>query len=115
MKKSEIDLSKTAEEAFNIAMKRARAEQIKTPLNSLNSLKHCASEVAEAVDAFNMWYCAGFFAQANEDEMTRRKQKFALEIADILMCVLTISHAEKIDITAALLECLEKNKARVNL
>lgn len=66
-------------------------------------LKHCAGEVVEAVSEYNNW-------TISQDEGGR--ERFALELADVIMCALLAADAEGVDIEKALAVCLGKNIRR---
>lgn len=91
-----IDLNNIAEQSLKIAEHR----QQKTDF--LSSLKHCTGEVLEAVESYTR------FVYSPIEE----KDSFPDELADVIMCILTVSAKENIDIEQALLKCLEKNRNR---
>lgn len=70
-------------------------------------LKHCATEVVEATEAYGHW-----LHYENYDDSKRRKNQFALELADIICCCTIIAEGEKIDLDQAVADCLEKNRLR---
>lgn len=96
-----FDLNGLCKTAFEIA--KARQENgsnvnVYTP----NMLKHCATEVIEAMEAYT-------------NSMIRYgsiNQQFADELADIICCVLIIAGREEIDIEKAVNGCIEKNRRR---
>ena len=69
-------------------------------------LKHCATEVIEAQQAYDEWIY---------NSSSRTKEAFASELADIITCVLIIAHNTNVDITGALVECTEKNNKRAEM
>ena len=93
-----MDLIKASVKAYEIAQKRGLKE------NTFETLKHCAGEVLEANEAYNDWA----FLQADET----LKEHFENELADIIVCVLSICGAEGINIEKALDRVFEKNEKR---
>ena len=63
----------------------------------MKTLKHCAGEVIEAAEAY---------AKASLDA-------FASELADVVMCILTICGSNGVQIETALKDCIGKNRARI--
>ena len=98
-----IDLNQFAEQAYLIAEKRSK-NTASVSVETDKMLKHCATEVIEAQQAYDKW-----------TYFTNSKGEFASELADILTCVLIIAHNESIDITGALVECIKKNNKRAEL
>lgn len=92
-----IDLNEIKETSLQIAELRGQDTDVRA------TLKYCAGEVLESYEAYGNWTFNN----------PKGKEDFALELADVIMCILTISAAEKIDIEEALRICLKKNKARV--
>ena len=90
-----IDLNNIARQSLKIA------EHRKLETDALSCLKHCAGEVIEANEAYNNWTF-----NIGEDI------QFQDELADVIMCILTVSAKENIDIEQAILNCLEKNRKR---
>lgn len=96
-----IDLNGLCKTSFETAKKRQKNGgnvKVYTP----NMLKHCATEVVEAMEAYTL-------------SMTRYgciDQQFADELADIICCVLIIAGQEVIDIEKAVNGCIEKNRRR---
>ena len=66
-------------------------------------LKHCATEVVEATEAYTEW---------NEGE--DREREFSSELSDIICCCLIIAGKENIDIEEAILNCIKKNRKRAD-
>ena len=66
-------------------------------------LKHCSGEVTEAVEANTVYNKTGEKADQNH---------LAEELADIIICVLTASAEEEIDIERAVNEAMLKNARR---
>ena len=103
-----LDLNQMAENMFNVTLQRQKnGANINT--NPLAMLKHCATEVVEATEAYSK---IKYFPQLNLNEQEIEKEHFAEELADIIACVLITSDFLGIDIEKALRECYEKNKAR---
>lgn len=73
--------------------------------DTIHTLKHCAGEVLEAVEAYIRFVYS-------PKEMA---DNFPDELADVIMCILTICAAENIDIEKAILSCLEKNRKRAEI
>lgn len=69
-------------------------------------LKHCATEVIEATEAYSrLNFEKLVFSAENEN-------KFASELADIICCCTIIAGREGIDLDKAVADCLEKNRKR---
>lgn len=92
-----IDLNKTASMALANALDR-QANGANINAETIPMLKHCATEVIEATEAY----------ARNAD-----RKVFTSELADIICCALIIADNEMIDIEKAVLDCLEKNRLRV--
>lgn len=96
-----IDLNELAVNAYGTARKREEnGASIKTDTRSM--LKHCATEVVEAMEVYGMLEAIGAISE----------EAFVSELADIIACVLIICGKEHIDIEQALEECQKKNKDR---
>lgn len=91
-----MNLNEASQKAYEIAQKRGINE------TTFEALKHCAGEVLEANEAYNDW---GY----RQDE----KEKFENELADIVICVLSISAREYIDIEKAIARKMLINEGRV--
>ena len=105
-----IDLNKLASQAYIIAKKRElNGAFIQT--EPIAILKHCATEVIEATEAFLNYKEALNFIDDSVivDEC---QQDFENEIADIIVCCLIISGYSMIDIEKALNRVMEKNRLR---
>lgn len=90
-----LDLNNLSELCFKISEKRQKNGDFGKRLNTTeNILKHCATEVVEAM-------------AESESEI-----EFKKELADIIICVLVIAGMEKIDIEDAILDCIDKNLKR---
>ena len=92
-----MDLNKASFRACEIAKKRGLKE------TAFDILKHCAGEVLEANEAYNNW------SFIDKDNL---KQAFEDELADVIMCILSLCGAENIDIEKALERCFIKNEQR---
>ena len=79
------------------------AQQRGLQTDVLSTLKHCGGEVVEATEAFTRFNMLG-----------ERKDFVDLssELADIIICVLTASAKEDIDIESALDKAMQKNARR---
>ena len=81
-----MNLNEASLWAFEISKKR---NQYKGDGNDIiRALKHCACEVVEAVDAY--------------DCLRNTREDFENELADVIICILSISGAERIDIEQAI-------------
>ena len=97
-----IDLNNFAKSMLAVTKKREEnGANIKADTRSM--LKHTATEVVEAMEAYTKWCFTG-----KEQVPTA----FSSELADIIACVLITCANEGINIEAALAECLKKNEAR---
>ena len=90
-----MNLNEASQKALEIAEKRGIHE------TTIEALKHCAGEVVEAVNAYNDWT----YMQAEEIEFER-------ELADIVICVLSISAKENINIEKAIANKMLINEGR---
>jgi len=98
-----IDLNEMKEESLDIAIRRGQE------VDGISCLKHCAGEVAEAIDAYKDFeQVHGKFSGPSSEAYNLR-----MELADIIMCVLTLCAREHLDIEEALRHCIKKNKARI--
>lgn len=88
--------------AYENAAKR-EAKDGKVSTDTMQMLKHTATEVVEATEAY-MDY--GYINKPQS------KRVFASELADIICCVLIIAGKENIDMEYALTACMEKNYKR---
>lgn len=95
-------------------------------------LKHCATEVIEATEAYSKYSEIKNLADdinatdieekwesqeepdACEEYYQKSKEYFSSELADIIACCLIIASGENIDIEQALNDCYEKNRKRAN-
>ena len=92
-----LNINDLAEQAHTLTERRG----IKTDVFSC--LKHCVGEVAEAVEANTVYNKTGEKADQNH---------LAEELADIIICALTASAEEEIDIERAVNEAMLKNARR---
>ena len=99
-KEKMINLVTASGKAYDLAKKRGLKE------NTFETLKHCAGEILEANEAYNNWtFCK------TSDSL---KEHFEDELADVIMCCLSICGAEGINIEKALERVFEKNERRAN-
>lgn len=89
----------------NAIMREANGGYISVGTESM--LKHCATEVLEAIKAYIYWSQALDLTQLQEC-----KDSFASELADIICCCTIIAGRELIDLDKAVAHCLEKNRKR---
>lgn len=94
-----MDLIKASVKAYEIAQKRGLNE------TTFETLKHCAGEILEANEAYNNWT----FCETSDS----LKEHFEDELADVIMCCLSICGAEGINIEKALDRVFLKNEKRV--
>lgn len=94
-----MDLNKASQKAYEIAQKRGINE------TTFEALKHCAGEVLEANEAYNDWS----LLDNSKDDL---KEKFENELADIVICVSSISAREYIDIENAISRKMLINEGR---
>ncbi len=101
-----IDLNELCKVTLANAEKRkANGGNITTETRKM--LKHCATEVVEATEAyFN--YLESIYGDSEEE----CEKWFSSELADIICCVLIIAGKENIDIEQAINNCVEKNRKR---
>ena len=90
--------------AYENAAKR-EAKDGKVSTDTMQMLKHTATEVVESTEAYNNYYL-------RDSELADYKGIFASELADIICCVLIIAGKENIDMEYALTACMEKNYKR---
>ena len=91
-----MNLKEASQKALEIAEKRGIHE------TTTEALKHCAGEVVEAVDAYNDW-----------SYQQEEKEKFENELADVIICILSVSGSEGIDIEQAISRKMLINEGRV--
>jgi len=90
-----IDLEELADKDYIIARKRNNLD-ISKPIDTFGILKHTATEVVEATEAYA------------KDDMPA----FASELGDIITCCLIICSENEIKIEEVLMQTMEKNKRR---
>lgn len=105
-----FNLNELCQMAYENASKR-EAKDGKVSTNSLQMLKHTATEVIEATEAYSRVLSTSDIKGAG-DTLNRMRADFASELADIVCCVLIIAGKEGIDMEKALTECMEKNYYR---
>ena len=91
-----MNLNEASQKALEIAEERGIHE------NTMNALKHCAGEVLEAVESYTR------FVYSPKEEA----DNFSDELADIVICVLSISAKENIDIENAIARKMLINEGR---
>lgn len=99
-----LSLNEIAKLSYENAKKREKnGGHISTETRAM--LKHCATEVVEATEAYTNW---------NWDltHQAECKYSFASELADIICCCTIIAGRETIDLDKAVADCLEKNRKR---
>lgn len=92
-----MNINDLAEQAHTLTERRGYKTDV------LSCLKHCAGEVTEAVEANTVYNRTGEKADQNH---------LAEELADIIICALTASAEEEIDIERAINEAMLKNARR---
>ena len=95
-----FDLNELCVMAYENAEKR-EAKDGKVSTETRLMLKHTATEVVEAAEAYNSMV-----------DGVANKEIFASELADIVCCVRIIAGKENIDMEMALTLCMEKNYKR---
>lgn len=97
-----MNLKEISKKAFEISKKE---NQYKNDGQDIfRALKHCAGEVIEANEAYNNWTFLG------DDEA---KENYENELADIIICILSICGAENIDIEKAIERKMKINEGRI--
>lgn len=97
-----IDLNELSKQAYITAKKREKNGAF-ISTEPMAVLKHCATEVVEATEA----YC-DYCKSVKSDNL----ENFEDEIADIIVCCLIISGYSIFDIEKALNRVMEKNRLR---
>lgn len=111
-----IDLNILSKNCYEIAEKREKnGANISTQTNQ--TLKHCATEIIEAMEAFNCWqndlkYTRNIFKVADPVFEIDYKKDFEYELADIICCVLSVCGKHNIDIENVLQEKIDQNRLR---
>lgn len=99
-----LSLNEIAKLSYENAKKRENnCGHISTETRAM--LKHCATEVVEAVEAYTNW-------SWDLTHQAECKDSFASELADIICCCTIIAESELIDLDKAVADCLEKNRKR---
>ena len=93
-----MNLNEASQKALEIAEKRGIHE------NTMEALKHCACEVVEAVEAYDNWSLL--------DNPQGWKEEFENELADVIICILSVSGSEGIDIEQAISRKMLINEGR---
>ena len=103
----------------NAEKRQANGASIRIDTRSM--LKHCATEVVEATEAYNNYCIADWYSDSPDKRVnfinltaSEAKKNFSSELADIICCVLIIAARENIDIEEAIFDCVEKNRKRAN-
>ena len=99
-----LRLNEIAKDAEFIAKKR------NIPIGTLATLKHCAGEVVEATEAYSV-YEENFGTK----KAPLKKEDLASELADIIICVLTASAVEEINIEQAVIKAMAQNAERAGV
>lgn len=100
-----LSLNEIAKLSYENAKKREEnGGHISTETRAM--LKHCATEVVEATEAYSRLNFEKLVFSAEN------KNKFASELADIICCCTIIAGREGIDLDKAVADCLEKNRKR---
>jgi NTP pyrophosphatase (non-canonical NTP hydrolase) len=76
----------------------------KVSSSSIACLKHAATEVVEATEAYTKWQ-----RSLSNDCL---KSDFASELADVFICILNVAEQENIDLTKAIYATVQKNRYR---
>ena len=95
-----FNLNELAVIAYENAKKR-EAKDGKVSTDTRKMLKHTATEVVEAVEAYNSMV-----------DGVANKEIFASELVDIICCCMIIAAKENIDMEYSLATCMEKNYKR---
>lgn len=107
-----IDLNDLAYKMRNVAHAR-KMNGAKIDTDTMAMLKHCASEVVEATEAYNILDSAINDNHEYERNIIEEQENFESELADVIACILIICANEPtIDIEEALQKCFQKNLAR---
>lgn len=120
-----IDLNELAKKTLENATKRMN-NGANISIETRGMLKHCATEVVEATEAFCFYESIKNFTSEGtnfegfeepdsaEQTYIEDKEHFSNELADIICCVLIMASKENIDIEKAVLDCIEKNRKRAD-
>lgn len=102
-----LDLNYLSKISYEISKQRQNNGAFKETTTA-SLLKHTATEVVEASEAFDKFQ----FAINSEFALGDYFDGFTSELADIIVCVLIIAGKENVDIEKAVLDCMEKNRKR---
>lgn len=106
----QLTLNEIAKISYAAAEKR-QENGANISVKTRDMLKHCATEVVEAMEAYSVYACF----QDDKDliqDVCCFKDRFASELADIICCCAIIAHGESINLNKAVADCLEKNRKR---
>lgn len=92
-----MNLNDMAKQSLMIATRRGLETDV------ISTLKHCGGEIVEATEAFTKFNMMGEKKDYSD---------FASELADIIICALTASAKEDINIEDALDKAMRKNARR---
>lgn len=107
-----IDLNDLAYKMRNVAYVR-KTNGANVDTDTMAMLKHCASEVVEATEAYNTLDTAINDNCEYERNIIELQEHFESELTDVIACILIVCANEPtIDIENALQKCFEKNLAR---
>lgn len=112
-----VDLNGLAVKTLQNAEKR-RANGARINPQPYPMLKHCATEVIEAMQAYDEWQMDLRFGPISmgvtdpDFNKYTPKQQFESELADIICCCLIIAGKINCNIEEAVLNCIEKNRLR---
>lgn len=105
-----MDLNAVAKISYENAKKR-QENGGKINSEAYPMLKHCATEVIEAMQAFDDWQTDLRFGASF---VVDYKQHFEDELADIICCCTIIAGRHNLDIESAVIRCVERNKKRAD-
>ena len=111
-----VNLNILSAQCYDIAeLREKNGANISTKTNQ--TLKHCATEVIEAMEAYNSWkeklkYDDMGMGIIDHNFQIDYKKEFEYELADIICCVLSVCGKHNIDIETVLQEKIKKNKLR---
>ena len=120
-----IDLNEFGRKSLAVAKKR-QENGAKLDADTMAMLKHCATEVVEAAEAYCPYKDLKELTSGGtdfegmeepdvaEESYLEHKANFTSELADIICCCLIIAGAEQIDMEKALLDCFAKNLSRAS-
>lgn len=105
-----FDLNEFCKKSFEVAKARQNNGG-KIDVNTLPMLKHCATEVIEAMNAYDKLRYSTY-EYYDEKDFQNFQKNFEDELADIMSCCIIIAGNEGIDLESALNRCYERNKLR---